>query len=143
MNEINTNEKLNNECEVEKGDGYEFLYFPKKGVVVCKLYNCEFTATDRIYKYMNNSIKFEYDNIKKYIINDVFVGVARCSKEDTYDKAFGRKLALTKAKAKRGKATNDAIKKFIKDFNTRLLTLENYGIHEVPDVEAFINGEEA
>ena len=139
-----TNEKLNNEeNEVEKGDGYEFLYFPKKGVVVCKLYDCEFTATDRIYKYMNKSIKFEYDNIKKYIINDVFVGVARCSKEDTYDKTFGRKLALTKAKAKRGKATNDAIKKFIKDFNTRLLTLENYGIHEVPNVEAFINGEEA
>ena len=144
MNDL-SNEKLNNEemeNEVEQGNDYEFLYFPKKGVVVCKLYNCEFTATDRIYKYMNKAIKFEYDNIKKYIIDDVFVGVAKCSPEDTYDKAFGRKLALTKAKAKRGRATNLAIRKFIKDFTTMLSTLTAYGVHEVPNIEKFLNGEE-
>lgn len=140
MSEVFNNEKLNNECEVERGDGYEILYFPQKGVTVCKLFDCESDAANRILKYMDKVRTFTPSFIiLKYMIKDVYIGVAKCSPEDTYDKAFGRKLALTKAKAKRGRAINASIKRFIKDFNNQLKALTTYGIHEVPDVAALID----
>ena len=139
MNE-QKNKKLNNEVEVERGDGYEFYFFPKKGIVVCKLTNCQYIAVNRI-------LKYGLMPTQKEIIHDVFTGVAKCAPEDTYNKEFGRKLALTKAKAARGKAINKAINIYMEDINKKLKNLYIYGKHDIPHVsrvyvEEFIKNNE-
>ncbi len=139
-------EKLNTEIENEKSfentkaNDVEYFVFKNKGVVVCKLHNCKSLALDRISKYAN--VLCPVMDIHKYFINDVFTGVAKCSPDDSFDLEYGKKLALTKAKASRGKAINNAINLFIKNLNKSINNLQVYGLHEVPNVKAFINGED-
>lgn len=105
----------------------EFLVFEDKGVVVCKLHNCKYIAEKRIWKY------FKITVMDRYIIDDVFVGVAHCAPEDKFNLEYGKKLALTRAKAKRGRAINKAVENFINNTHLRLLRLAAEGIHKVPD----------
>ena len=110
-------------------DGIEYRTFPEKGVVVCKIWGCADIAVERILKYTGNGQACFED----YWISPVFVGVARCAPEDTFDEEYGKQLALIKAKAKRGKAINNAIQLFINRQNRALETLRQYGLHEIPD----------
>ena len=116
----------------------EFLVFANKGVVVCKIHNCEFLAINRITKYIEMNSPLILSVAYDYLIKNTFVGVAHCAPDDTWDEEFGKKLALTKAKAKRCKAINRAVKMFIEKTDRSLERLETYGIHEVPDPKQLI-----
>ena len=115
-----------------KGNDMEYLVFEDKGIVVCKLWCCTYIAVNRIEKYATKLSAYEMD---RYRINHTYVGVAKCDPEDKFDVEFGKRLALTKAKAKRGKAVNSAIRLFIRDQRRKLRTLEEYGMHYIPDVD--------
>lgn len=146
LNLFKNKEKLNNDpCETEVVDkintsDVEYFVFENKGVVVCKLHNCRFIALHRIDKYTHKTIEY-LEAPYKYLIDEVYTGVAKCSPEDKFDEEYGKKLALTKAKAARGKAVNNAIKTFMSDIEKDLNNLKTYGLHEVPDVNAFVNEE--
>lgn len=115
----------------------EFLVFEDKGVVVCKLHNCKYVALKRIDKYTGGKLVIKIGGMNycssTYLIDDIFVGVAHCAPEDKFDLEYGKKLALTRAKAKRGRAVNRAIESFINNMHLRLLKLAAEGIHKVPD----------
>ena len=114
----------------------EFLEFPEKGVVVCKLSGCSEIPVMRIEKYTRTVIDpYEFP---RYIIDDTFVGVAKCAPEDTFDLEYGRKLALVKAKNKRGAAINRALTRFKKDVLQDLDRLTEDGFHPVPDPKEFL-----
>ena len=141
------NKKLNNETEekftedFEELSDVEFFVNKKKGTVTCKLHNCEDIALCRIYKYTNSTIDW-ITRPSRYLVDNIYVGVAKCAPDDSFDEEYGKKLALIKAKAKRGKAINNAINKFIKDATKSLERLSENGIHNVPSVKAFLEGEE-
>ena len=116
----------------EQSSDIEFKVFKDKRVVVCKLYGCETIAISRIGKYTKISCFGRFNND---FIDDVYVGVARCAPEDTFDEEYGKKLALARAKAKRGKAANNALYAFINDVKKDLERLEQYGIHQIPDTK--------
>lgn len=101
----------------------------KNKVVICKLTNCRDIAYDRIVKYTK-----EIPIYCETEIPNVFTGIARCAPEDTFDIEYGKELALTRAKAKRGKAINTAIYKYIKRTQKGIKDLERYGVHKVPEV---------
>ena len=119
------------------GQEVEFLEFPEKGVVVCKLSGCGDIPVVRIEKYTRNKVDpYVY---QRYTIDDTFVGVAKCSPEDTFDLEYGRKLALIKAKSKRGAAINKALQRYKSDTLQDLMRLAEEGIHPVPDPKEFID----
>ncbi len=105
----------------------------EKGIVICQLTDCRWNAENRIDKYLNPNRFYDY---KGYLIPNTFTGVARCNlTEDTFDEEYGKKLALTRAKRKRGQAINTCIKNFLSKTRRKLYILEKYGIHEVPEVK--------
>ena len=122
MTEQNFNEMINNK-------DMEFKVYPDKGVVVCRLLNCEDVPIRRIVKYTNNRFI-----PSKYLIDNVFVGIAKCAPEDTFNEERGKEIALAKAKCKRGKAINKAIQKYIEDTQRDIYNLKVYGIHDVPEL---------
>lgn len=101
----------------------------KDRVVICKLINCEFIAADRMAKYVE-----PYYTKREFLIPGTFVGVARCSPDDEFDVERGKKIALTRAKRKRGIAVNKIIRDYIKNTRYELDQLERYGIHELPEI---------
>ena len=114
--------------EEKNGSDIEFKVFEDKKTVVCRIWNCHMTAKNRIHKYTHDVTVYGTEDIP-----DVFVGIARCAPEDEFDVEFGKKLALTRAKEKRGKAINEAIYSYIDDIQRGLRDLEKYGIHNVPN----------
>lgn len=119
---------------VERGNSsdVEFIVKADKGVVVCKLYNCSEIPVRRISKQVGTIFPYSVEN---YEIDNVYIGVAKCSPEDTFDEETGKRIALTKAKRKRGQAINNALKEFIADAEKDLKRIVEYGIHKIPDVE--------
>ena len=111
----------------ESKNDIEFKVYPDHGIVVCRLLNCSNIAVDRITKYTG----YYYYHLE---IDDVYVGVAKCAPEDTFNENIGKKLALAKAKKKRAKAINNMIKKWLVKERRLLNNLEQYGIHEVPEI---------
>lgn len=116
--------------EVISGRDIEYRIIADKGVVVCKLYNCSDIAIRRIEKYTKRTIYTD-----KYCISDIYTGIARCAEEDTFDVSIGMEIALNKAKRKRAKAINNAIREYVDDDNKRIARLLNYGIHELPVIK--------
>ena len=114
----------------ENNSDLEYLVFPNKGVVVCKIHNCRDIVLNRIARYTLDDLDLYWE---KYLIPDVFFGVAKCNKEDKWDEEYGKKLALVKAKAKRCRAVNNMVKQYIRDKEKELETLRRYGIRNVPD----------
>ena len=112
--------------------GIEYHVFKDKGIVVCKLWGCKYIPNNRIRKHRPGMFGFNYE---RYFIDDVYVGVAKCAAEDTFDEEYGKKLALTKARAKRCRAINNAISRYLKDVKRAIRDIERYEIHNVPDVE--------
>ena len=101
----------------------------KNRVVVCMITGCRYIAMDRIAKYTR------YCPYHGYQISNTFMGIARCNPEDEFDIEYGKKLALTRAKAKRGTAINNAIIKYVSDTKRELSSLIKYGLHKIPDEE--------
>lgn len=112
----------------KKGD-IEYIVLKNKKTVVCRIWNCESIARERICKYTGDWSAINNLNA----ISDVFVGIAKCAPEDEFDIEFGKKLALTRAKEKRGKAINEVIYNYTADVRRNLDALMKYGIHEVPN----------
>lgn len=91
-----------------------------KGVVVCIL-KCDteepqliFESTlFKIYRADNIRVCGIYDPNRNTKINEQYVGIARCSKNDTFDEEFGKKLALARAKVKKTYALQKQFFKYI------------------------------
>ena len=127
--EIDMNEQW---IESEENSDLEYIVIPNKGIVVCKIHNCSLIPVLRIMRYTNEASN-QVLLSGRYEIPDVFIGVARCAPDDEWDEEYGKKLALTKAKSRRCKAVNNAVKQYIRDTEKQLDVLKQYGIREVPD----------
>ena len=129
--------------KVEFKNDVEYRTNADKGVVVCKLHNCRFIALDRINKQSSLLMRLAFGNNdltklgEQLVIDEVYVGIAYCSPDDTFDENIGKKIALTKAKRKRCQAVNKVIKEFMNVVEKELNRLKQYGIHEVPVVEEY------
>lgn len=124
-------EKDMNDWTMTDNNDLEYIIHPNKGVVICKIHNCEYIPLKRVLRYTNPSYSVCVSG--ELIIPDVFVGIARCNPDDKWDEEYGKKLALTRAKSKRGKAINFAIKTYIKRKEKELEVLKQYGIRDVPN----------
>ena len=107
----------------------EYIVLEDKKIIVCKLWNCRYIASKRIRKHMNLGCMDD----DRYAICDVYVGIARCDDEDEFDIEYGKRLALKRAKIKRGEAINNAIRNYIKGTRSNLNKLEANGIHKLPE----------
>ena len=112
----------------------EYLVHEEEGIVICKIWDCRDLAVKRIRKYTSLGSAEAY----KYAINNIFVGVSKCSSDDDFNLEYGKRLALDRAKAKRGKAVNSAIKRYITDMRKRINKLELEGIRKIPDIERLL-----
>ena len=104
----------------------------ERGICICILTGCAEIARKRICKYAPH-VDFDWwDKRLDITIKDKYVGVAKCAPEDTFDKEYGKKLALMRAKAKRCKDVNSVICQAIDIVKREVSDLVKYGIHEVP-----------
>ena len=108
----------------------KFVVNEEKKIVICKLENCKEIACNRLLKYAP-SIFYSWDLCK---IPDVFSGVARCAPEDEFDVEYGKKLALIRAKRKRGQAINKSLRKAVRMMEREIMDIKKYGIHHIPDL---------
>lgn len=110
----------------------EYLVFESQGVVVCKLHRCKHIVVDRLNKYARGNLCL-FGDVDNYTINDTFTGVARCAPEDTFDIETGKKLALIRAKAKRAKAINNAVRRYRREVYKNLRIIEDNCYSDIPD----------
>lgn len=111
----------------------KFSVNEEKRRVICFLYNCDDIAIKRIKKY---APCFDITKYKKKLrVDSLYIGVARCAPEDEFDEAFGKRLALSRAKAKRCRAVNNVIYDVLDHMENELDSLDAYGIHDVPEIE--------
>jgi hypothetical protein len=80
----------------------------EKKVVVCKLENCAGNL-------MCDMCEKGYPHHPDLFISDTFVGIAKCSDEDTFDVELGKKIAYKRAVAKLFSAKERAINRFMKE----------------------------
>ena len=80
-----------------------------KGTVTVIIKECSTDALDTIIKRFNDDMVVE-----KAIMPNTFVGVARCSEEDTFDAKIGGRIASKRAMDAHKKAYTNAIKGWIK-----------------------------
>ena len=99
----------------------EFIVSEENKAVICKLWNCSYAALNRIYRYTNAIVEDE----DKYLINNVYVGVATCSNGEEFDFEYGKNLALERARYNKQRAINNIIKQFIVDTRSALEELES------------------
>ena len=91
-----------------------------KGVVVCIL-KCDTEeprlifekALSKTYKAGHMAVCAIYDPNGDTEVNEQYVGIARCSKNDTFNEEFGKKLALARAKVKKTYALQKQFFKYI------------------------------
>jgi len=62
-------------------------------------------------------MSFDYRHAHNALVNERYVGVAKCHESDTFDEEFGKKLALARAKAKKAAAVYDNFFKFIEQLD--------------------------
>ena len=94
------------------GSNLEFQLNESKGVVVCKIWDCKDLAIKRIEKHRPLKVGEFYE---RYRLDDVFVGVAKCSDLSKFDVEDGKKLAMKRAITKRSAAINEKIKRYVND----------------------------
>ena len=107
-----------------------------KRTVVCVLSGCRWNACNRITKQVQN---YEYfiNPLGEFRIKDEYVGIAKCSPEDTWDEDYGQKLAFARARKKRDEAINEQVAKVIDALRASVDKLSRYGYIYVsePDIE--------
>ena len=95
----------------------------ENSVIVCKLTGCAFIAADRIKKYcMNDPDDYRVETL----MQDSFIGKAKCAPEDDFNIEIGKQIALKRAKAKRKKAINRVIERFRKSLEHDLSMVDMY-----------------
>ena len=92
-------------------------------VIVCRLTGCAFIAADRIKKYCWND---PVDYRVEALMQDSFIGKAKCAPEDDFNIEIGKQIALKRAKAKRKRAINQVIERFRKSLEHDLLMVDMY-----------------
>lgn len=115
---------MNNKNIVTKSGNVTYYVNREKKTVVA-LIRCDMETPlyifDRALDKLKNtsliSIGFENFNIRNAIINERYVGVARCHESDTFDEEFGKKLALARAKAKKAYAVNASFFEFVEQLD--------------------------
>lgn len=103
----------------------EYQTNEQKGVVVCKIWDCKDLAIKRIEKHRPLKVAEFAD---RYKVDDVFVGVAKCSDLDKFDIENGKKLAMKRAISKRSAAINEKIERYIRDVESALGELRGHEI---------------
>ena len=103
-----------------KCNDVEYLVFEKSGIIVCKIWNCMNIAVNKIRKHKSLQIT---ERFSRYLINNVYVGMAKCSPEDEFDLEYGKRLALNRAKDKRNRAVSRAIGRYVNDMKRVLDSL--------------------
>lgn len=103
----------------------EYQVLEDKGTVVCKIWNCEDLAIKRIEKHRPLKVA-EFS--ERYKVDDVFIGVAKCSDLKKFDIESGKKLAMKRAITKRSAAINEKIRRYIGDVQLALMELEGYEV---------------
>lgn len=90
---------------------FDIQYFvnEKKGVVVCKI-------SDTAETVVKDMVQHDYgpaneDTYLYSLLNDSYVGKARCSANDTFDEDLGRKIAYKRALAKLNHAKEKMVKR--------------------------------
>ena len=100
-----------------------------KRIVVCVLSGCRWNAYNRIKKYVPN-----YDcPYTKLLIKDEYVGIAKCSPEDTWDEDYGQRLAFARARKKRDDAINDQVSRALDILRAAVDRLSRHGYVYVSD----------
>lgn len=105
-----------------------------KRTVVCKIIGCCDIALRRLDKFAPH-FDYYYRYIGEYDIPDEFYGTAKCAPEDEWDEEYGKKLALTRAKQKRGKAVNAMLNRCLRIMAEEMDNIRNMAIHKIPDEE--------
>ena len=103
-----------------------------KRTVVCVLSGCSWNAYNRIAKYVRNYNYF-IDPIGGFRIKDEYIGIAKCSPEDTWDEDYGRRLAFARARKKRDDAINDQISRALDTLRGAVDKLSKYGYVYISD----------
>lgn len=98
----------------------------EKRTVVCVI-NTFNDVCDKIIKY---GLKVP---VKHCCEKKVFRGVAKCSPEDEWDEAVGRRLAERRAAAKRQNYVNNAIDRYVNKEVARLNNLIEHGVLRYPN----------
>ena len=93
---------------------YSVKYYidKEKKVVVCKLTGCEENLMSDIYQ---DIYQTGYQHHSYFLLNDSYVGKAKCSENDTFDIEFGKKLAYQRAVVKLNTAKVKILKRFEKE----------------------------
>lgn len=67
----------------------------------------------------HNLLEMSFDNyrVRNALVNERYVGVAKCHEGDTFNEEFGKKLALARAKAKKADAVYSNFSKFIEQLD--------------------------
>ncbi len=101
-----------------------------------KVITCLLTTHNDIYDILK---KFHLESLcKKYTYDEylpkkkTYVGIAKCSPEDTWDETFGKQLARYRAERARQVDVNNELKKIIKDAYRYLTNLSIYGMLGTP-----------
>lgn len=97
-----------------------------KRTVVCVLSGCRWNASNRITKQVQNYDYF-INPYGEFRIKDEYVGIAKCSPEDTWDEDYGQKLAFARARKNRDDAINNQVYKALNTLRTAVDKLSKYG----------------
>lgn len=103
----------------------EFQMNEQKGIVVCKIWDCEDLAIKRIEKHRPLKVAEFTD---RYRIDNVYIGIAKCNDLKKFNVENGKQLAMKRAISKRSAAINEKIKRYIKDVSQALEELEGHEI---------------
>lgn len=105
----------------------------EKRTVVCVLSGCTWNASNRISKYVQNYDYFIMPYGGELRIKDEYVGIAKCSPEDTWDEDYGQRLAFARARKKRDDAINDQVSRVLDILRTAADKLSKYGYVYISD----------
>ena len=94
-------------------------------VVVCKITGCEESLIRDIFK-------SGYPYHSDFLLNDSYVGKAKCSEDDIFDIEFGKKLAYQRAIVKLNTAKIKTLKSFEKE-QVKYFNLLLNNMHKISD----------
>lgn len=96
--------------------GVEYFVNEEKKIVVCKFTHCRCA--------LNHDMRVKgYPCHEDFEIDDVIIGKAKCSEEDTFDVEIGKKIAYKRAYAKMVEKKSKALAKFVERTNKSVADL--------------------
>lgn len=107
--------------ETKNNSGITYYIDEEKRTVVCKLRGAMFDVIDNLLSHCNY-VDFEND----YTMKDCYVGKAKCSPEDKWDKNTGKRIALCRALVSYYNDKNKVLMAVCRD----LATVRNYCLEQ-------------